>query len=644
MMGTTQISLCVLLSCFIAVQSVLYHNGRFTQDFVGVYENRVPFSFGRNFDFTPQDTIFSSWRSWSPDFHRLAGLSPFLSVPRVQVYCDASTLTVLVDKSVGGLKLTGEEIQLGNGCFSNGELANEFVFTYGFDECGTAPMVEDDLEVFTNTLFLNLRRISPTWWKTPSAVHVFCVAKRLKNMPKFSDTTLPENDDISIKAMSPSWTSAAQSNVYKRGQAVNLQVLAKTGTNQQVFIKSCFVSVFPEPRAKPRQRVIFNKGCVTPVGSSTTIVTFVASNTADAVNFVLNTSYLISELYIHCSVLISGQGVTPGSKSCNYNVIESRWEELSGDLEACECCSSRCKGKNRPGDAKAMVSTGPFVIVDEDGERTPLPSVSEQETANIPNSMQSALPDPADVIVSAASIPRSKFNAGPEGVVVVSQDPATRLTLWLPEQVPPQSDSNDTPTLRSSTTDHEPHLNPTNEIKGQSFSSLSPSTMNLPIMVNGWKIPPQPAIPEDLKRKSRSGRSGNFDSKEEPVDFSLPAEISVKYLMLIKGPNPAELDKTAAVEESQSEKWLQNEIKHPNRDDLPQMLTDGAVMPEGTQEIPPITRSKLTFSKAADGSQTLSYEEEAVVQKKSPVERKQLKLKGLQSTFLNLLWRMKNAE
>lgn len=288
-------------------------------------------------------------------------------------------------------------------------------------------------------------------------------------------------------------------------------------------------------------------------------------------------------------------------------------------------------------DAKAMVSTGPFVIVDEDGERT-LPSIAEQENANVPNSMQSALPDLADVIVSsAASVPRSKFNAGPEGVVVVSQDPATRLTLWLPEQVPRHSDSNDITKLHSSTTNQEPHPNPTNEIKGQSFSSVSLSTMNLPTMVNGWEIPPQPATPEDFKRKSRSGRSGNFDSKEEPVNFSLPAEISVKYLMLVERPNSAELDNTAAVEESQSEKWLQNEIKDPNHDDLPQMLTDGAMMPEGTDEIPPITRSKLTFSKAADGSQTLSYEEEAVVHKTSPVERKQLKLKGLHSTFLNLL-------
>ncbi|XP_030574092.1 zona pellucida protein C [Archocentrus centrarchus] len=654
-MGTVQRALCMLLGCFIVVQSVVtYPDARFSQDFVGFYENLEPFSFERNLDFTPRGTIFSSWRSWTPDFHRPAGFSPFLNVPRVQVYCDASALTVLVDKRIGGLKLTGEEMQLGNGCISNGELANRFVFTYGFDECGTTSAVANGLEVFTNTLHLNLRKTSPAWWKTPLAVHVSCFTKRLNGFPNFSVATLPENaEHIDIKAMTPSWTSAAESNVYNRGQTVSLQVSAKIRPNQQVFIQFCFVSVSPEPRAKPRLTVIFNKGCVTPLGASPTIAMFVASNRADVVNFVMNTSYLISELYIHCSVLISDRGVTSGSKSCNYNVIQSRWEELSGDLEACECCSSRCKGKTLP-ETKTMVSTGPFVIVDEDVKRHPVPSVSEQqETPNIvPNSMQSAALDPSEAMVSAAPVPGSKLAAPPQGVVAVSQNPATRVTLWLPEQVQsaehggnlgsPSEDgvisqleqnSNDIPELHSSTTDQEPHPNPTNEIKSQSFSDVSVSDMNLLTMVNGWPIPPQPAIPKEFKIKSRFGRSGNSGSKEEQVDFSLPAEINADYLMLVEGPNP-ESDDTAA-EEPQTEKWLQNnEIKDPNRDELPQMLTD---------EIPPVTRSKLTFSKAADGSQTLSYEEE-VVKQKSPVEREPLRLKGLCSTFLNLLRRMNKAE
>lgn len=94
--------------------------------------------------------------------------------------------------------------------------------------------------------------------------------------------------------------------------------------------------------------------CTAPLGSPHAVVQFVASNSADVVNFVLNTSYLISEvrvylmswfhccasavqlndlvnclpplkLYVHCSVLLSDQGVTFGSKSCNYNVIQSRY-------------------------------------------------------------------------------------------------------------------------------------------------------------------------------------------------------------------------------------------------------------------------------------------------------------------------------
>ena len=79
----------------------------------------------------------------------------------------------------------------------------------------------------------------------------------------------------------------------------------------------------------------------------------------------VNSSFL--KMYIHCGVLLSDKGVTMGSKSCNYNVIQSRyvstrktafdvffhyliklfcsrWEDLSGTAEVCKCCSSKCKG------------------------------------------------------------------------------------------------------------------------------------------------------------------------------------------------------------------------------------------------------------------------------------------------------------
>lgn len=279
-----------------------------------------------------------------------------------------------------------------------------------------------------------------------------------------------------------------------------------------------------------------------------------------------------------------------------------------------------------PSDTKTMVSTGPFVIVDGDAERTP---VSERgETSIVPNSVQSVLP--AEAIAPVPPVLRSRFAAPSQGVVALSQDPATRLAPSLPEQVENaelgfqsedgaisqlQQSLNDIPEMWSSTTDRESQLNPTNEVTGQSFSGVPLSDMNLLTMVDGWVIPPK-----ESERKIRFGRSGNSGSQEEQVDFSLPAQVGADYLLLAERPNSA--SDTAAAEEPRTEKWLQNgEIKDLNRDELQK------------DEIPPITRSKLTVSKAADGSQTLSYE----VVKQSPVEGDPLRLKGLCSTFLNLL-------
>ncbi|KAE8289713.1 hypothetical protein D5F01_LYC11420 [Larimichthys crocea] len=533
-------------------------------------------------------------------------------------------------------------MQLGEGCYSNSELPNQFVFTYSLDECGTVRVMQNGFATFTNSLHLNFKKASPTWWQTPSSVHISCFPKRSYANPNFVPT-------FNIKAMNPSWTSAADSNVYKRGQVVNLQVSAKTRPEQQLFVQSCFVSASPEPQTKPRHAVIMNKGCTVPLGSPHAVVKFVASDRADVVNFVLNTSYLIPELYIQCNVLLSDKGVTSGSKSCNYDVIQSRWEDLSRTPEVCKCCSSKCKGlsiKQLLEDAKAIVSTGPFVIVDKDVEMSPEPSVSEpQETPSAPvlDSMQSDAsngPVTEDAIASGSSISRNKLSSSPNGVVVLRQDPVARLTLWLPGQVQDAEHSDnivsesedeltvqlqasntvskDVPELQPSTTDQESLLNtPTNKIGDE----------NLDFLTLNWIIPPQlekAAVIEDPKRKMWLGRLGLSGTEApEEDDIPLPDEMTVSILD-------------------------QNDFNKV-RDQLVQSQADAAVTPqEGTNDRP-VIRSKLEFSKSSDGSQTLSYEEEVVRQQDGEGRMKRLgmdgtKRKGLCSTFLDLLRRMDKAE
>lgn len=141
-MGTVGIFLCIVFGCFISAQSLMNgQDARFPHRFPHFFENLIPFPFKRNFDFPPYDTIFTSWRTRGPDFHMLSQLPPVMDVPNVEVLCDESKLTVLVGKTFDSVALTGEDLQLGHGCYSNTELPHQFVFTYSLEECGTTRVV-----------------------------------------------------------------------------------------------------------------------------------------------------------------------------------------------------------------------------------------------------------------------------------------------------------------------------------------------------------------------------------------------------------------------------------------------------------------------------------------------------------------------
>ncbi|AWP16743.1 zona pellucida protein C' isoform 2 [Scophthalmus maximus] len=651
-MGPVGIVLCIFVGHFVSVHS-----------FPGFFDPPVPFPLERNFDFPPYHSIVSSWPAGSPDFHVLAELPPFTHVPGVQVFCDESQLSVLVDKRADGAALTAEDVQLGDGCYSNGERPHQYVFTYSVDECGTSHSFQNGLMMFTNNVHLNLKKPLSTWWQTPSTVQISCIPQRALARPRFSGSVAPAENgksfsikaengkSFSIKAMKPSWTSAAESNVYKRGQAINLQVSAETGPERQLFIQSCSVSASPEPQSKPRRVVIMNKGCTAPLGSPHPVVQFVASRRGNMVNFALNTSYLISELYIHCSVHISDQGVNSGSKSCNYDIIQSRWEDLNGAVEVCECCSSKCEVpsvRHLPDDGRATVSTGPLVIVDKDIEMRSEPAVSEQQEtrpASVIDSMLSDAPVTEDTIVSGASRSRSEFSSAPHGVVVVSRDPVARLTLWLPGKVQDTEHSNNIgsmsedsltvqlkandvisnefPDPQPSTSQMKP---PTNEVEGQTINELKNDAslwdLNVPAMVDGWLIPGPP-------RQKGFGRSGVISTDVAQVDVPLPAEMAANDL------NRIDFNQMG--------------------DELAQMQADAAVTTQGgTGDVQPVVRSKLQFSKGMDGTQTVSYEEEVVKQQEGKgaarrcgmdlVKRKlEPRQKGLRSAFLDLL-RMDKAE
>lgn len=268
-------------------------------------------------------------------------------------------------------------------------------------------------------------------------------------------------------------------------------------------------------------------------------------------------------------------------------------------------------------EAKAVISTGPLIIVDRDVEKSPEPSVSKQVASNNPvtDSMQSDGAATEDAIVSGFSLPRSGFSSPPQGVVVVSRDPVARLTLWLPGQVQDpehgsESDdnltvqleasetaSNDLPEQQPSTTDQQAPLNPpTNEIGILNVQPLA-----------------------DLMTPPRL----------EKVDIAEDSPIKMWLARFRLSPQEEMI-----INVQNQDGFIQTEEE----------LADAAATQRlGADDAGPVIHSRLEFSKGADGSQALSYEEEVVKQKEElisgcGIERERERRQGgLRSTFLDLL-------
>ncbi|XP_061700787.1 zona pellucida protein C [Syngnathoides biaculeatus] len=438
----------------------------------------LPYEMGNDFIF---NTIFNPWRARIPEFGMFAMRSLVMKVPAVQVYCDESELTLFVDKRMGAATLNREDIQLGDGCYSNSELAGQLMFTYGHDQCGTRHEVQNGLDVFSNSLHFSPRKVL-NMKPIHSDVHVSCIPNRSNEQRLPYQPLADKRKQFSIQAMDASWTSPAESNVYIRGQSINVQVSAKISPHQRLFIQSCFVSSSPEIHTKPRHAIIMNKGCAAPSGSPYTIITFLDSDYSQ-VKFALHSTHLISEMYIHCSVLISDIGITSGSKSCNYDLVNSRWEELSGNVEVCRCCNSKCKGlsvMHHPLDSKAVLSTGPFFIVERSA-----PSIPEA----LLDSMQSDAAAPEEATVIDTSVPSEdpEFQwPSPLGaVLVLSRDPNSSLSLVLPARNEQGNSASDSPLneLQSPTMEQEISLN---HIKGQSANLVQDRPLHAEVQNKQW--------------------------------------------------------------------------------------------------------------------------------------------------------------
>lgn len=228
---------------------------------------------------------------------------------------------------------------------------------------------------------------------------------------------------------------------------------------------------------------------------------------------------------------------------------------------------------------KAVLSIGPFIVVgDVDTQSEPLPGASETSDTD---SMHSDGLAAIERIVSGSAMSRNEFASKSGDVVVVSQDPAATLALWLPGQLKDDLELAD---------------NSKEQVKGS--HKLTNDLLEV-----------QNSIQKRESGNPRTNKMGESPVKIWQAKFGF-------------------FNKNSAVEAG---------VPLPPEMEVPNVANLGAL---GQRQARPVIRSKVKFSKGMDGSQTLSYEEEVVRKDddgSSDCGMKNRGRKDLRSTFLDLI-------
>ena len=189
---------------------------------------------------------------------------------------------------------------------------------------------------------------------------------------------------------------------------------------------------------------------------------------------------------------------------------------------------------------------------------------------------------------------QSEVNEIPEiPLVVRSQGPVARLTMWLPggqRTAQPLPEPEMTPSLPSASEAPESGLNET---------QIDPA-----------------ATGEDLPLRPGSDESNGKDASSD-AGMRTPA-------MVDGYPIPEASEKPSLLEESKRKRWGWRPKATRDFKDLANMnnLSEEKRPEErSNQRSSPVIRSRVQFTKSLDGSQTLSYEEDVIKQKDKPKMR-----------------------
>ncbi|XP_034566577.1 zona pellucida sperm-binding protein 3-like [Notolabrus celidotus] len=313
----------------------------------------------------------------------------------VHVQCTESSMIIVVkaDLFKTGHLVSPEELFLGEVDYSQSRCraaaagGSEYVIEAGLQDCGSILTIYEDSVIYSNNLiFTPAARYHGITRTAPAVIAVSCHYKRThvvssNTQPSPLTPSSPTQDSaFSLTLMNNDWTHEKYSTAFYLGDLLHLQA-SYTGpdsAHKQLFVDSCVATLSPDVASVPRYYFIENHGCLTEAKDGGSNTRFRPRTRVDVVQLQMDAFLFQQEsrnsMFLTCQLRASTDmwRRSPVNKACNY--VHSRWENIDGGDDVCQCCDSTCSTPSpkwrdisypRPPmseDLTACITLGPLMI------------------------------------------------------------------------------------------------------------------------------------------------------------------------------------------------------------------------------------------------------------------------------------------
>ncbi|KTF80604.1 hypothetical protein cypCar_00024798 [Cyprinus carpio] len=292
-------------------------------------------------------------------------VSPVDNGHGVEVWCGYSKISVRMNKKMMGFRSSPSSFHLGTCPVSRSD-KNFMYFHYDLNDCDSSvtlvtfdpPQMMKGQIIYSNVVHYTPAEPPGTVIRAvPLALNIQCLYNRYHYSYKMGFLPVArervfhkifENRAMfSLFVCNEHWERLEGNGSFVLGKPMYFEASAAyISEDERIFVDSCYATASRDPKSSPQHKVIFNYGCMEDSRRQGSLSRFFQRQ-SNIIRFSVD-AFLLPQVtgtyfYLHCTISVHRATTSATAKSCTYNRVKKRWEELYTDASACACCDSTCE-------------------------------------------------------------------------------------------------------------------------------------------------------------------------------------------------------------------------------------------------------------------------------------------------------------